>query len=181
MKSDPALSLSLLRYINSGLFRWLSRIDTIHRAVVLLGPDEVRRWVAFMSVSTAVGDNRPRELIVASVARGRFCEVLAPWVGLGRRALDLFFTGLFSLADAMLGMPLEEALEHIPLAPESYAALLRREGAFTPVLELAIAFEHGDWARVDGLTKQLGLTGGDASAAFREAVAWADDLVEANG
>ena len=179
IKADPALSLSLLRYINSGLFRWMSRIESLHRAVVLLGPDEIRRWVAFMAVTTAIGSDRPKELIVASVTRARFCELLAPSFGLRAQALDLFFTGLFSQADAMFGLPLAQALEHIPLPAESEEALLRGSGRFAGVLALAIAYEQGDWPAFAKRARSLGLDENEAPRRYLEAVEWANELANA--
>ena len=176
VKADPALSLSLLRYINSGLFRWMSPVDSIHRAVVLLGPDEIRRWVSFMAVTTAVGDDRPQELILTAVTRGRFCEVLAPAFNLGERALDLFFTGLFSLADAMLGLPIEDAVEHIPLSGDARRALLAEGGPFAEVLQIAIAYERGDWSAFSSRALELGLDEREAPQRYREAVEWANTL-----
>jgi EAL and modified HD-GYP domain-containing signal transduction protein len=181
IKSDPALSLSLLRYINSGLFRWMSRVDSIHRAIVLLGPDEIRRWVAFMAVTTSVGADRPKELVVAAVTRGRFCELHAAAVGMASRALDLFFMGLFSLADVMLGLPLEEALEHVPLSKPALAALLAGSGDFAPVLQLAIAYEQGDWSAVSDRLQRLHLDEHDAPARYREALDWARHVLDAGG
>ena len=176
IKSDPALALSLLRYINSGLFRWMSRIDSTHRAIVLLGPDEIRRWVGFMAVTTSVGSDRPKELVVAAVARGRFCELHAASVGLGGQALDLF-----SLADAMLGLPLDEALEHVPLAPEAHSALLQRSGRFAPVLELAIAYERGDWSAVQDRSRSLALDEHQEPARYRKALDWTHRLIDSSG
>ena len=176
VKADPALSLSLLRYINSGLFRWMSRVDSIHRAVVLLGPDEIRRWVSFMAVTTAVGDDRPRELILTAVTRGRFCEILAPAFNLGERALDLFFTGLFSLADVMLGLRIEDAVEHIPLSADARHALLADGGPFAEVLQLAIAYERGDWSAFSSRARERGLDEREAPRLYREAVEWANTL-----
>ena len=181
IKSDPALALSLLRYINSGLFRWMNRIESTHRAIVLLGSDEIRRWVGFMAVTTSVGSDRPKELVVAAVARGRFCELHAASVGLGGQALDLFFMGLFSLADAMLGLPLDEALEHIPLSPEAHSALLQRSGRFSPVLELAIAYERGDWSAVQDRSRSLALDEHQEPARYREALDWAHRLIDSSG
>ena len=181
IKSDPALSLSLLRYINSGLFRWMSRIDSTHRAMVLLGPDEIRRWVGFMAVTTSVGADHPRELVVAAVARGRFCELHASSVGLAGEALDLFFMGLFSGADALLGLPLEEALEHVPLTADANNALLHRSGRFAPVLELAIAYERGDWSAVEDRSRRLALDEHQEPARYREALDWAHRLIDSGG
>lgn len=176
IKRDPSLSLSLLRYINSGLFRWMSRIDSIHRAVVLLGRDELRRWAAMLSLTSPVGHDLPRDLVERVTARGRFCELLAREVGQSELSMDAFFAGLFSMADIMLGVTMERALEEIPLSAESRAALA---GANTPlgdVYRCVQAFEAGDWARFSAVASRAGASEDIGPRLHREALAWAREV-----
>ncbi|MDA0256715.1 MAG: HDOD domain-containing protein, partial [Chloroflexi bacterium] len=84
IRSDPALSQSLLRYIDAGLFRWSSRVDSVHRALVLLGRDEIRRWAAMLSLTGSFG-GLPPELARSAAVRGRQLELLAAKLGAGER------------------------------------------------------------------------------------------------
>ncbi|MDN8915731.1 hypothetical protein Q0O72_14075, partial [Staphylococcus aureus] len=54
---------------------------------------------------------------------------------------NLFVAGMFSLLDRLLGLPMQEVLETIPLPDEVVAALLKREGKYGPFLALAEACE----------------------------------------
>jgi EAL and modified HD-GYP domain-containing signal transduction protein len=108
-------------------------------------------------------DGLPPELIAHAVARGRFCELLAPHVRAQRYAMDLFFAGLFSRADTMMGVPIAEALAAIPMSPASRTAVLEPESAYGPVLLCAAT----------GVPPEAG------AAAYVEALAWTDQLLGA--
>lgn len=56
---------------------------------------------------------------------------------------NAFVTGVFSLLDTMLGMPMDRALDSIALPESVIAALLLQRGPLAPLLELCIACETG--------------------------------------
>jgi EAL and modified HD-GYP domain-containing signal transduction protein len=85
----------------------------------------------------------------------------------------LFLTGLFSLLDALLRMPMEGVLAPMHIAPEVKAALLSRSGPYAPALALVEAQEHGDWSAVDDAAAVVGIAPPAVSAAYTEALAWA--------
>ena len=57
-------------------------------------------------------------------------------------------------------------------------AVLAVGGPFEPVLQLVIAYEHGDWDGVSALTSRLGLDEQEAPQRYREAVEWARVLTQ---
>ena len=53
----------------------------------------------------------------------------------------------------------------------------------TPVLQvhdLAISYEHGDWAAFSRRARELGLHEDEAPQCYREAVEWANAIASAN-
>jgi len=176
VKSDPALSQALLRYINSAQFRWMSPIDSIHRAMAMLGRDEMRRWAAMLALITTFDGLSP-EVVTTAVARGRFCELLAPSIGAEQRANDLFFAGLFSMADLMMGVPIEDALRSIPMDEPSRRAILDPTSEFGQVLGAAIAYQHADWPEYVELAARAGIDPGRGADAYLEALRWTDRLL----
>ena len=80
--------------------------------------------------------------------RARTCELLGNKLdGEGDR---LFLRGLCSMLDTMLGVPLEAALEALPLANEIQAALLGEPGTERSLLDAVVACERGDWITRNG-------------------------------
>jgi c-di-GMP phosphodiesterase len=158
---DIALSYRLLRYINSAFFGLRREVDSIGRALMLLGVANVKRW-ATLSVFAGV-DEKPRELIETALVRARFCEL----AGDGNRD-RLFTLGLFSVVDALMDAPMEDVLASMPFPEEMRAALLAGTGANGELLETALSFERGDFA------PPLDRFG----AAYIEAIAWATDAAD---
>jgi EAL and modified HD-GYP domain-containing signal transduction protein len=98
------------------------------------------------------------------------CEVLG-----GNRALDAsdghFTVGLFSVADALLGSPMEDVLETLPFSDEIRAALLRREGPKGELLTTVVAYEQGEFPTGTGDVTP--------AQAYGDAVTWAGEAVRA--
>jgi c-di-GMP-related signal transduction protein len=174
IKRDVSLAWKFLNHINSAFFGWEQRIESIRHGVVLLGERGVRRWVALVAV-TGLREELPAELVTSAVIRGRFCERLAPLADEDASPLEAFLAGMFSLLDSLLGMPLEEALDHIALPEPVAAAILEGDGLLGTVLDLVRAYERGDWDRVDDLAVQTGVDPSHLLRLYLEAIHWARD------
>ncbi len=172
IRTDPALAYRLLRYINSAFFSLPREVESIRQAVMLLGSDHIRRFVSIVALAQ-LGEDRPEELLRTAIVRARLCELLAP-----RRGPELFTAGLFSVLDALLELPLERALEDLPLASELTEALLRDRGPLAPYLSLARSYHAGRWDRVSRLLRRLKLDEERLPAHYREAIGWADAVFE---
>jgi len=121
-RHDPDLSYKLLRHLNSAAFSFRSRIDTIWRAITILGEPRMRAWTSVV-ILAGLGGDHPSEVVVNSVTRARFCELVGAELKLGALCEELFLMGLFSHIDVLTSRPMEEGAQH--------AAALRR-GARCP-------------------------------------------------
>ena len=175
LRQDLALSLKLLRYINSALFSLNRKVDSIRQAIAMVGTDQIRKWVSLLAV-TALAEDRPQELVVMSLVRGRFCEELGRRRSKPHPGCDLFLIGLLSLIDAILGRPKEELLADLPLSADLKAALLRGSGESGRLLQLAIAYEQAHWDEIPLCADGLGVDISRLPGSYREAVAWADEI-----
>jgi EAL and modified HD-GYP domain-containing signal transduction protein len=165
---DIGLSHKLLRYANSALFGRSQRVGSVREAMMLLGARPVRRWATVLAVAGM--PDQPHALLVTALVRARMCELLSDDPARGDRA---FTVGMFSVINRLLGLPMREALETLPLADDVVAALLRGEGADGRNLRIVLAWELGDFSAGDAVTG-----GRDRVArAYRDAVAWADETV----
>src|SRR6185295_18549143 len=138
ISSDVGLSLKLLRYVNSAFFSLPRTVASVREALALLGTGTVRRWAVVVALAEAA-DAAPDELIELALQRARMCEVLG-----GSRDLDAhdghFTVGLFSVADALLDLPMEEVLEELPFSDEIRAALINRAGPKGELLSTVVAY-----------------------------------------
>jgi EAL and modified HD-GYP domain-containing signal transduction protein len=102
------------------------------------------------------------------------CETLAARIA-PEDVATCFTIGMFSVADALLGMPMEDVLRELPFSDEVQAALLRREGSKGRLLAAVLAYERGEFPE---LPEILG-DGAAVAGAYRDAVEWADGATRA--
>jgi c-di-GMP-related signal transduction protein len=171
LRHDPALSFQIIRYLNSAAFGLRSRVQSIRHAVFMLGQAGLRTWATVVILADA-GSERPLELIVTSVARGRFCELAGLAIGLESRQHDLSLLGLFSMIDAIVGQPLDETLAAVCLSPDVDAAIRGDPGQLSDLLALAKAYERADWPTVEHLVARTGLQDSDVPSIYLEAANW---------
>lgn len=173
LSQDISLTYKLLRYINSATFSRRKEISSIKDAVVLLGLNNVRNWLSLIMMSKVIS-NKPAELIVTAMVRGKMCELLA-----AKRKPDIapqmFITGLFTVIDALMDKPMADLLDTVILSTPIRLALLDRSGAHGDILDQVLRYEEGDW---DAL-----LSCDTCPELFRqiylEAIRWADQTTSA--
>jgi EAL and modified HD-GYP domain-containing signal transduction protein len=162
---DPALTVRLLRLLNSAAFPTTRRIATVREALVMLGERTVRQWA--MLIILAALPATCDELVPTALIRARLLEQLAAQRG-DATPDGAFVVGLFSVVDALLGCSMETVLEDIPLADEHVAAHVHHEGPNGRALQAALAHERGEsWTPDDA-----GIDPEHFGEAYRDAVEW---------
>ncbi len=180
VKREMSLSYKLLRYLNSAFFAWSGQIQSIRQALVLLGQRDARKWLSLVTMAS-MADDKPTEVVLQALARGRFLESLAENVaGFDKRTQELFLMGLFSMVDAIMDRPLDELLGDLPLAGDLKEALLGRAGPLSDMLAYAVACERGDWDCMSDVATRLGLDETEMPRLYVDAVAWGREGVAAS-
>jgi len=175
IKTDVSLTTKLLRYINAAAFPWRKKIESLKQALVLLGENQVRKWISIVVLSELVQD-KPQELAVLSAVRGRFCEVAGEESNCRATRLECFMTGILSMLDAMLDVTLDEAIVNIPVSTEVKDALKGGENDLGRFLTLAIAYEKGEWDRIPALCSALGIEESKLPAVYADSVEWVSKI-----
>lgn len=143
---DVAFSYRILRYVNSASLALPRNIESIQQAVVILGMQALRTWTTLLAMSQV--DNKPTELVVTAMVRGKMAEELAR--AMKQPQPQAFFTvGLFSALDALMDNTMEEILTQLPLADYISEALLRHTGLHGETLACVLAYERGQWQDLD--------------------------------
>ena len=144
-------------------------------ALQILGEAEIRRWVS-LAVIMELGNDQPQELLRLCLLRARFSENLASKAGYEQRKSEFFFMGLFSCIDVLLGRPMEEILEDLPIRTSIKDALLGKTNLFSTVLDLAISYEKADWMDFPTLASRLGIEESEVPQAYSDSIEWADRI-----
>ncbi len=146
-RSHPSLTFALLRIVNSASFGGRA-VSSIDHAIRLVGRESLSRWLLVMLVaSSSQGDPVASETVVQALVRARFCELMSDAMGTGD-ASTRFLVGLLSRMDVMLGIPIAQLLERLPVSADVRDALLDGTGPHATLLALAVAYEAADWATV---------------------------------
>lgn len=169
ISKDISLAYRLMRYINSAYFALPEPVESIHRAVVMVGLERIRQWVSLLALSKL--DDKPHDLLITSLARAKMCELLAAEIN-AENIGSYFMVGMFSLLDVVMDTPMEELIQTLPTTDEIKDALLKREGRMGEVLKCAIAYERSDWDQVilGDLDNQIIIS------CYLKAIEWAGDL-----
>jgi EAL and modified HD-GYP domain-containing signal transduction protein len=187
--ADIALAYKLLRYINAVHFGLNTKVKSIKQAIILLGRWKFHQWLCITTLVELNTAPLARELAYTSALRGKFLEVIArrhdelqarrnktlmsPQQSMGT---PLFLLGLFSLLENILGVPLEQVQNALPMEEEMLEALVKGTGPYAPWLELIKAYECGAWDKVDILSAHLGQSAAILKASYTEASLWAADI-----
>lgn len=178
IQGDVSISFRLLAYLNSTFFGLRQKIKSIHQAMLLLGWQKMKNWLRVVLLSDMSQSKDAPELVLLSAQRGKFLELVArdhDFWGFDPDSLNLL--GMFSLLDALLGIPMTEIVGYLPLENRLKAALCREaNNEYLPLLHLARYLEEAKWEKAEKMIHQLNLDVNKIKAAFQTSVDWAGEL-----
>jgi hypothetical protein len=174
LRKDPTLSYQLLRLVNSlGVGGMGRRVTSFSQAILILGRQQLRRWLNLMLFAARDGDLRSGMLLARVSVRARLIEQLARVRGLDRNEQEqAFMTGMFSLLGILFGMPLPEVLAPLAIGESVHGALLTYEGELGVALRLCEAAEQCDYEGVSNLLGWLEVAPEEFNSANALATHW---------
>jgi EAL and modified HD-GYP domain-containing signal transduction protein len=145
-KRSPDLAISLLRLVNSVAMGAKTNIRSITEAIAILGRSQLQRWLQLLlyAQSSDPQAHFPSPLLSLAATRGKLMELLAQELHPRDRELidRAFMTGILSLVHVLLGIPIAEVLERVPVSAEVRVALLSRGNVLGNLLSLVEALEE---------------------------------------
>jgi len=179
-KQDAKLGLNLLRLVNTAGRAARVRLDTIEAAVRHLGLQQLGRWVAILLYAQGQDADLRSPLLATAAHRGRLMELV---VGHGAARDDdglgaerAFLVGMLSLADALLGRPIEGLVAELRLSETVGRALTHQEGELGRLLSMAVAIESGDVEKFEPELERRDLDFDALQALDNAAYAWVHGL-----
>lgn len=181
-KSEPALTVNLLRLTNSVGAGLAVKIGSVRHAITVLGRKQLQRWLSLLMFAHpgAHGGIATNPLMQWAALRGAFMELLAGRCHPAKREMrdKAYITGVMSLMPTALGMPMETILDQIGLPHDVRLALLRHEGDVGLLLELTERYDNDEMDRTVELFRRVGgrLTLQSLALCLSEAIAWVQQI-----
>ena len=175
LKRDPTLAYKLMRYINSPVFGLSVEISSFSHAIMLLGYQRLKRWLALLLV-TAGNDVNLRPVMFAAVRRGLLMEALAPEGAAADTRGEMFICGVFSLLDRMFQMPFADLLKTIPVPDQVYQALVDGKGPYEYAIGLVRCLEGGTAHDITDMADKAMMDMREVNRALLKALAGAIEL-----
>lgn len=173
--NDVALSVKLLRICNNASYATQAKVDSIKRAIMILGLQKLKSWVSVIALSRL--SDKPTELVMLTLTRAKMMEIMAQKASL--QAEKSFTVGLFSAIDAFFDNDIKSILDTLPFDDEIKHAILLHEGNFGKLLKFTLSHERGDWNQVDWPSLDaLKIDKECFEGAYIDAVRWASTVMQ---
>lgn len=176
MQTDVALSYKLLRFINSAAFSTQQEIGSLKQALIYMGEVELKKFISLIALAN-LSKGKTGELITLSILRAKFCSSISEELQDSQNPPVAFLTGLFSLIDAMLDMPIDDLLEKLPVQAEIKDALTDHSGYLGKYLSLVTSYEKAEWDKVTKLNKKLKLSDEFVQKSYYDALLWTSNFI----
>jgi len=137
----------------------------------------VRKWVT-TAVSKMLGAKKPAEITRLSLIRAKLCEAMASKFNMQAESGGLFLMGLFSVLDAILERPMEEALGLVHVSDAIREALVEQTGPYYPVYQFILQYEAANWNAISRTLIVRDIAASDVFSAYTESLCWYRDLIE---
>jgi EAL and modified HD-GYP domain-containing signal transduction protein len=180
-REEPKLSYNLLRLVNSVSVGAKTNIGSFHQAIAILGRRQLQRWLQLLIYANQLAQvNVPNPLMQLAAARGRQMELLVgamePAIDIPEFANTAFMTGIFSLLDVLLNLPMSEIIDALPLQADIRDALSSRQGVLGHLLNAVTAGESGNFVSAADTLEQLGISPARHTTAQTAAFFWASGI-----
>lgn len=173
MKTDIALTYKFLKFINSSYFNFLQEIKSIKQAIILIGREELRKWLSILSVAemASVNDGYANTIII----RAKFCEEIAKIIKCKEES-SAFMVGLFSNIHLMIEKDMNYVVQELPLNVEVKKALLGENNILRDILELAVAYENIDSDKINEMRKKMSISEGLLWGLYSKSIEWCGNI-----
>jgi EAL and modified HD-GYP domain-containing signal transduction protein len=151
VRQDPVLVYRILLLVNSAAYGLRHEIASLRHALMMLGFRELGRWLV-EQLPSSEPDRDLHPVRYAMVMRSRLAQHLLATGSDDNLRGEVYTTALLAQLDRLLHQPLGDLLHRLPLAGRVFDALLRHDGPYHPLLDVARALgEPGQLHRVPAI------------------------------
>jgi EAL and modified HD-GYP domain-containing signal transduction protein len=166
IKGSSTLTYKLLVMANSAACGLREQIDSVPRAINIIGRNQIKRWVQLALFASDDIQASESPLVDMAAVRAGFMEQLARRHPVLSRQHDApekaFLAGILSLLEKTYCISMEELTSRLNLGEEIKSALLGREGIYGKLLAISEKSESLAFAEMVTLLEEVGISVEDA-------------------
>lgn len=177
IEQNVSLSFKLLKLINSSEQK--QKIHSIREAVVFLGLTEIKKWIYVLSIrekackQTEIG----KEIVQLCLTRAKMCELIGKISDKFHTDSGCFLTGMFSLMDVILGLPMSQIVRELPFQDEILDCFNGIQNNLKDILDLVEAVESAQWTVISIKCQTLNISEKELFRIYAESLSWSQSLV----
>ncbi|MDO7086297.1 HDOD domain-containing protein [Pseudocolwellia sp. AS88] len=173
---DVNLSISLLKMVNNVATGTRVEITSLKQATAYLGEDKLKQFVSILALSKLTTEQTDEVSKQALITAKLMASIAEHNKKFSKVADFAFITGLLSSLEVLLGMPIKEIINTMPLAKPIEDALTEHSGLLGELLDFTVDYITG---QVHGLAEQMKiyeLSSEELHQEFVEASLWCQQL-----
>lgn len=180
---DVNLTIGLLKMVNNVSTGTKVEITSLKQAAAYLGDEKLRQFVSILALSNLTSDSAD-EVCKQALITGKMMAALSHSNGFQPVSDYAFITGLLSVIEVILAMPIGEIIKTMPLAEPIENALVTQDGILGELLNLTTAYILGaepdsdllSTESIEQLISKYDLNKQDIQQEFLSASKWCQDL-----
>jgi EAL and modified HD-GYP domain-containing signal transduction protein len=161
-EQNHALTLQLIRFVNSAAFHFTKRIASVRQILTLLGRTPLTQWLLMMVYSKSVSYEKGKVAPILLMVKNR-TELMVGLIKLIRSNPDntdigeAYLVGVLSLIETVFNVELRKILKELAMSENVEKALLEDTGMLAEMLDLVRSIEQFDISRVDTFVKKYAI------------------------
>lgn len=178
LERDCNLVFKLLCYVNSGIFPLKGKISSVKQAITYMGELQLKELISLF-FTAVLAEDKPPELIQICATRAKFCEMVIEQLE-PKYTESAFMTGMFSLIDAILDMPMQSIVTRLSLDNYISDTLLDVDDTSQSQVSMALRaikhLEQGSWYLAEREALKLSISVDTMNAYYQDSIKWAECL-----
>jgi EAL and modified HD-GYP domain-containing signal transduction protein len=178
LERDCNLMFKLLCYVNSGIFPIKGKINSVKQAITYMGESQLKALISLFFIAVLAKD-KPSELLSICASRAKFCELVINQQEPIHHE-SAFMTGMFSLIDAVLDIPIYDVTKRLSLDDHICETLLDTTDTSQTNISMALRtikyLEQGSWYLAEREALKLTIPIDEINKYYQTAIQWAGYL-----
>ncbi|BBG65518.1 predicted signal transduction protein [Hydrogenimonas sp.] len=171
---EHAITLQLLRFINSPFFSLRQTVTSIRHLITLLGRNQLSQWLLvmlFAKESQAQNGNHPLVLMVINRTELMvgLLNLIKPNASKSEHE-TAYLVGMLSLIHLIFHRPPREILRHLHVSEEIEDALFEGNNLYGTLLNMVRTIENNDIVKIENMLKKYNLSTKDINLLSLEAM-----------